>query len=437
MVFYGDLYITNFPFMGLEPLSKPVGITVTVIAMVGMINAINHSDGLDGLAGGESLLSLLVIAVLAYQADSEFSEMAVILACGSIGGILGFLRFNTHPAKVFMGDSGSQFLGFTLGFLAILLTQRVNTALSPAIPALILGLPVIDILAVFWLRASSGMNWFRATRNHIHHRLLNLEFAHHEAVVAIYTVQGIFVVAAVFLRYEADWLIVSVYLGVCALIFLSLTLAERSGWHVRRQGEASLLTRRIRQFRIFDVLLMGQTGIIGLCMLVYLIGISLFCSEVPRDFSIIAAVMFFVLGLELVSARRHNPVITRVISFATAVFVVYLGIQYPPQFLIDNVFIEKLFFPLLAGIVLFSVKYGRHMTFRTTPTDYLGLLMALALGFFPEQEFREIYLSEIVIKSVILFYGGELLLHRAKDHLNTLNLISLVALGILAMRGIL
>ncbi|HYY17108.1 MAG TPA: MraY family glycosyltransferase, partial [Gammaproteobacteria bacterium] len=93
--------------------------------MVGMINATNTSDGLDGLAGGESLLSLIVIAFLAYIAEGI---IAMTIAAAAIGGILGFLRYNTHPAQVFMGDAGSQFLGFTLGFLAILLTQKVNPA---------------------------------------------------------------------------------------------------------------------------------------------------------------------------------------------------------------------------------------------------------------------------------------------------------------------
>lgn len=133
VVFIGDVWIRHLPFTGLEPLSPWVGIPFTYFAIIGMTNAVNTSDGLDGLAGGESLLSLVVIAFLAYIAGGLD---ACIIATSCIGGILGFLRYNTHPAEIFMGDAGSQFLGFSLGFLAVLVTQEVHTALSPALTLL-------------------------------------------------------------------------------------------------------------------------------------------------------------------------------------------------------------------------------------------------------------------------------------------------------------
>ena len=111
IVYYGDLYVVHFPFMGGNLLPEWVGRPFTVIAIVGMMNAINHSDGLDGLAGGESLLSLAAIIYLAFLYDSS---VMVIIASATIGGVFGFLRFNSHPARVFMGDGGSQFLGFSI-----------------------------------------------------------------------------------------------------------------------------------------------------------------------------------------------------------------------------------------------------------------------------------------------------------------------------------
>src|SRR5262249_553564 len=153
--------------------------------------AINHSDGLDGLAGGETLLSLFGIAYLAYLAQDP---MLALMCFAVLGGIFGFLRFNTHPARVFMGGAGSQFLGFPLGPFVVALRTQSSPGLSMALPLLLLGLPVIDILAVFYLRATSGMNWFRATKNHVHHRLLELGFDHYQAVVAIYALQTAFIV---------------------------------------------------------------------------------------------------------------------------------------------------------------------------------------------------------------------------------------------------
>ncbi|RRQ21637.1 glycosyltransferase family 4 protein [Thiohalobacter thiocyanaticus] len=206
VVYWGDLYVTQLPLLGHDALSESAGKVFTVIAMVGMINAMNHSDGLDGLAGGESLISLLAIIYLAFQAGGG---LAVVIAVATIGGVFGFLRFNSHPARVFMGDGGSQFLGFTLGFLAVYLMTRVNPALSPALPLLFLGLPIVDILAVFAQRIYHGMNWFRATKNHIHHRLLELGFEHHESVITIYAIQALLVLLAVVLPYEHDLLIIA------------------------------------------------------------------------------------------------------------------------------------------------------------------------------------------------------------------------------------
>ena len=154
VVYYGGLHVTHLPFVDGE-LTESTGKIFTVFAMVGMINAVNHSDGLDGLAGGLSLLSLSAMAYLAYLSGRDASFL-IIVALAALGGILGFLRYNTHPASVFMGDGGSQFLGFTVGFLAVYLVERVNTAVSPALPALLLGLPIVDILAVFTQRVPTG-----------------------------------------------------------------------------------------------------------------------------------------------------------------------------------------------------------------------------------------------------------------------------------------
>ena len=226
VVYYGGLYVEHFPFIGLATLPESIGKPFTVIAIVGVINALNHSDGLDGLAGGESILSLGAIAYFAYLYEGLD---VLVIAAASIGGIFGFLRFNSHPAKVFMGDGGSQFIGFTIAILVIMLTQQVNPVLSPALPLLLIGLPIVDILAVFFLRAKGGMNLFKATRNHIHHRLLELGFYHYESVILIYSIQAFFVICAMLMPYENDLFITSVYLLTSAFIFTVLTISERRG----------------------------------------------------------------------------------------------------------------------------------------------------------------------------------------------------------------
>ena len=130
-----------------------LGSSLTLLFLLGITNAINLSDGLDGLAGGTTLLCCAVLALLAHNWDLRFVETVSVVL---MGAIVGFLRFNTHPARIFMGDAGSQFLGFSVGVLAILLTQQGATPISTAVPLLLIGLPVIDTLAVMALRLRSG-----------------------------------------------------------------------------------------------------------------------------------------------------------------------------------------------------------------------------------------------------------------------------------------
>ena len=186
VVYYGEIYVHHFPFLDTEALPAYIGQPFTVVAIVGMVNALNLSDGLDGLAGGEALISLAAIAYLAYQFEGA---TAIAVAAATIGGIFGFLRFNSHPARIFMGDAGSQTLGFVLAVLAVYLTQLVNSVVSPVVALLLLGLPIIDSLVVFYLRARRGDSLVVAAKDHLHHRLLARGFYHYESVMIIYSIQ--------------------------------------------------------------------------------------------------------------------------------------------------------------------------------------------------------------------------------------------------------
>jgi UDP-GlcNAc:undecaprenyl-phosphate GlcNAc-1-phosphate transferase len=150
-----------------------------------------------------------------------------------MGAIVGFLRFNTYPARIFMGDAGSQFLGFSVGVLSILLTQQGATPISTAVPLLLIGLPVIDTLTVMVRQLLSGHSPFAADRKHFHHRLLALGLDHHEAVIVIYAVQCLLLLLAWQMRFENDLLIVAVFLGFALLFTGALVLLERAGWRWR------------------------------------------------------------------------------------------------------------------------------------------------------------------------------------------------------------
>lgn len=433
VVYYGDLYVTHLPFMGLEPIPESIGRPFTVFAMMGMINAINHSDGLDGLAGGISLLSLSSMGYLAFLVDGS---MLIIIALATMGGIFGFLRYNTHPAKVFMGDGGSQFLGFTLGFLAVFLIEKVNPVLSPALPALMLGLPVADILAVFAQRVYHGMNWFRATKNHIHHRLLELGFDHYEAVVIKYSIQTLFVVSAIFLGYESDLLILAIYLGVCSLIFIFLTAAEHKNWRAHGSGRESRLARAIRAVKGHDLFSMAPARFVAIAVPSLFLLVIFWADKVPRDFGVVSAVLAAILLVYLVFNGRKDSIVRQTVIYTTAAFVVYLETKFIGKDTLLLNAVEVIYFVAVAAAIGLAIRYAREKQFRTTPTDYLVVFIVLFAGFLLHNTPDKADIGIMAVKLIIVFYGCELVITRLQDRWNVLNLSALASLVVLAVRGL-
>jgi UDP-GlcNAc:undecaprenyl-phosphate/decaprenyl-phosphate GlcNAc-1-phosphate transferase len=433
VVYFGDVYVTHLPFLEPDTLSDSITKPFSVIAMIGMINAINHSDGLDGLAGGLSILSLCCIGYLAYLADGQ---IAVAIVCATLGGVFGFLRYNTHPAKVFMGDGGSQFLGFTLGFLAIVLTQQVNTALSPALPALFLGLPIIDILAVFAQRIYHKMNWFRATKNHIHHRLLELGFYHYEAVVIIYTIQTSLVLSALFLSYETDALVISLYLSVCVMVLVFIYLPLHKGVRIRqdRTGEIDAVARL--PLHNYMLIKKGPLALVTIAIPLLFLFTSISSNVVARDFGIGASVLALILLVILVIKTGKDSIVLRAVVYVTAAFVIYLETKLAEN---SDSWITRLEMAYFIGIALataFAVKLGNNREFRTNPMDYLVIFIVLSTGLLYRNMSLHDNLGFMVAKLVIIFYGCELIASRSGTRFNILNLVSLATLTILGARGL-
>jgi UDP-GlcNAc:undecaprenyl-phosphate GlcNAc-1-phosphate transferase len=406
LIWIGDVWVSSLPLLPL-PLPPEIGKPFTAFAMVGVINAINHSDGLDGLAGGESLLSLACIAYLAYLAGDA---MLVLMCFAVLGGIFGFLRFNTHPARVFMGDAGSQFLGFSLATFVVVLTQRSSTGLSMALPLLILGLPVIDILAVFYLRASAGMNWFRATKNHVHHRLLELGFDHYQAVVAIYALQTCFVLCAIVFRFESDLLVLALYLVPCGALFGALAIAERSGWRVRRGGEQSRLFRFLGGDRAAGVAVALTAGI-ALAVPLYLVAGGFAVRTLPQGYAAGLAPMAIVLAVAAAfPGRAWLQLTARVCLFSLVPLWVY-GVERQLQALAPVALASTVpFYAALALAIVLVWKLSRDQQFAPTTMDFLIAVIAIGASFFAGSPAQ---IAAPLVKIVLLLYGCELVLTHA------------------------
>ena len=197
MLFAGGMRVLDLPLI-FGSYSPPwfVGLPLTVLWVVAVTNAFNLIDGLDGLAAGSALFSTMVFFVVALVNHSWLgSLMSVTLA----GAILGFLRFNFNPATIFLGDSGSLFIGFVLSALALAGAQKAPTFVAVAIPVVSFGLPILETLLSILRRLISGRPIFTADREHIHHKLLQMGFSHRQVVIVLYAVSAIFAMLSLFL----------------------------------------------------------------------------------------------------------------------------------------------------------------------------------------------------------------------------------------------
>ncbi|HET6177970.1 MAG TPA: MraY family glycosyltransferase [Candidatus Sulfotelmatobacter sp.] len=197
MLFMGGLKIVNIPVIfGDHGLPWNVGLPFTVLWVLAITNAFNLIDGLDGLAAGSALFSTLVAFVVALLAGQALiTVMTIALA----GAILGFLRYNFNPATIFLGDSGSLFIGFVLSAIALAGAQKAPTIVAVAIPVVSFGLPILETALSIVRRLISGRPVFTADREHIHHKLLQHGMTHRQVVILLYGVSAIFAMLSLFL----------------------------------------------------------------------------------------------------------------------------------------------------------------------------------------------------------------------------------------------
>jgi len=174
-------FVSN-PLNGLLELGW-LGIPLTLLWIVGMTNAINLIDGLDGLAAGVTAISAGTLFFVALRTHQIGSAMIMLALCGSA---LGFLRYNFFPARIFLGDSGSYFLGFVLAAASVIGVFKTTLVVALIIPVLILGVPIFDTMFAIGRRLKEGRSPFSADKQHIHHMLLRAGFTQREAVLSIY-----------------------------------------------------------------------------------------------------------------------------------------------------------------------------------------------------------------------------------------------------------
>ena len=209
----------NIPFLNLDNASNWFYILLTLGWIVGITNALNLIDGLDGLSTGISLISCLSLLIIFALNGSPLLSIVLITALG--GALLGFLPYNFNPAKTFIGDTGSNFLGYCLSIISILGIAKTYTAIVIVAPLLVLALPILDTLSSIIRRVIKGKSLkaiIKPDANHLHHKMLKKGFSQKQAVLKLYGVTAIFGMFAIILMESGIWKALSFAIIIAIII---------------------------------------------------------------------------------------------------------------------------------------------------------------------------------------------------------------------------
>ena len=431
VVIFGHIHFEQIPFIHDEEAPLWLTMPLTVVFLVGASNAVNLSDGLDGLAGGLAFLSFAGIAYLAYLSHET---TVLVLAAGFLGGLLGFLRYNTYPARIFMGDAGSQLLGFSMGVLVLLMSDPARAPFPVTVGLLVLGLPFLDTLAVMGQRLAKGRSPFIGDRNHVHHKLLALGLSHHEAVIVIYGIQAVMVGLAYLLRWQSDALIFTMYGAFALAMFALFVAAERGG----------LLLSETSKGRVLSDTKLARAGIwlsdmaprfLAVVVPLFLIASVFLPGHVPMDVGYAAFSLFAVVlgGLWFMPEYRSHFV--RGGLYVGSAFLMYMGEQSGIPEIWPIYVTQNTLLALIALLVLLSMRFSRGNRFQTTPLDYLMVFFALIVPLLPEMRADMPTLSILAAKLIVLYFSFELLLHSFVDRMKQLGFLSLWVLFGLGVRA--
>lgn len=215
--FYGNIVLNDMSLFGLNlVIPTPLNYIITIFIIVSITNAMNLIDGLDGLASGISCIYFATIAIIAMILNA-IGGLDVILSLIMLGSSLGFLVYNFPPATIFMGDSGSQFLGFIIAIIS-LLGFKATTITSLIIPLLILAVPIFDVAFAILRRLLKGEGIMKADKEHFHHQLLKMKFTQRKTILIIYAISIVFSAVSIFYVLGDNQIAIAIYILLMILL---------------------------------------------------------------------------------------------------------------------------------------------------------------------------------------------------------------------------
>ena len=415
-----------------------IAVPLTVLVVVGVTNAINLSDGLDGLAGGSSMIIFICIAYLAYTGSGNSdSRFMLFLSIAVIGAIFGFLRYNTYPATVFMGDTGSQLLGFLAITLTLGLTQG-NTPLSPFLPLLLLGFPVLDTLTVMVERIAKGRSPFEADQNHFHHKLMRLGLYHTEAVAAIYVITVLLVAVGFLLRFYSDWLIITIFGIFAGLVIAGFHLAGRTGWQMKRTGVFDRVIKgNLKVLKDKRVVIRTSFQLAGYFLMTLLLISSLMPQSIPIYFALVCMVMIITVAIVWILKKQWLTGALAVAFYPTLPFLLRIGQVDTAGWLSPiSLRVYGVALGLLAMFLVLTVKFTeRQRGFKATPMDMLIVLIALVVPNLPDPLIQSYHMGFLATSIIVMYFSFEVLVGELRGQLTKLGLGILLAMVIITVRG--
>jgi UDP-GlcNAc:undecaprenyl-phosphate/decaprenyl-phosphate GlcNAc-1-phosphate transferase len=408
----------------------------TIFAIVGVINAINLIDGLDGLAAGISAIACVAFAILAFKTTNIH---LVSLCVALLGAIVGFLYYNTFPAKIFMGDSGSLFIGYCVGFFSVMLVSESGGKISPVTPLVVLGLPVIDTLFVMTMRLCRGAGAFSPDRTHIHHRLLGLGLGHKLTVILVYAISYLLVVFALAGHQLPDYQLFWGLAIVLTVLYIMVHLLTRAGsadsLPVVRSNQS------LRNTQTYHKLVeRSHCLLLAIKYLLILVFLLPFFMTPLRSYSMAlmsAVLLALTFGLFLSKGEWGNNLL-QVVLYLNGCFIVFLLENFGRDARLFDVSLLTVSNCLF--ITLFVVE-GMKMFLRkrpgdliTSPFEYLLLFVVVTVPLLPSEFTARYHLLTVAGKAVIMSVAFKLIFMRQATRNKKVILATSLALLVCAVK---
>lgn len=348
------------------------------------------------------------------------------------------MRFNTYPASIFMGDTGSMLLGFSAVALCIMLTQG-STPFSPLLPLILLGFPVLDTLAVIAERISEGRSPFAADRSHFHYRLLRLGLFQTEAVFVIYFIQTLLIIFAYVFRFHSEWFLLLSYGIFSASVMVLFTIADRQGWTLRRFDLVDRVIkgrlRTIREKRLpirvfFHVLYFGLPALF--------VSLGFLPQSIPAYLSLLSVVAAAMLVLVMVFKKQWLGRVFTPCLYIYLPLLVYCGERDRAAWVTNPLNTMHNFSYIVLAIFAVAILKltWRKGGFRITPIDFIVIVLAIAITFLPREILPEEAVKSVIPKILTLFFGFEVLVGELRDNISTIAAAVIGGLVIVAFRGL-